>query len=311
MIKEKIILFFLFISIVSCNKEIVSLCDQYANMITIDDSLKVKRKVLVVGIDGFRSDAMQQAITPFMYELSQKNSAYYTSYHVVEEYTWSGPNWSSILNGVHSEKHNVTRNVFINNNYQTYPSFFSYIEEADSNINTVSIVNWTPINNFILSSHVDYAPLESMNDSLVFENAKNMLVNSNPVSPDVMFLHFDELDAAGHSYGFSPFISEYRNTLNKLDLYVETLFNIIQSKRNKGEDWIFFIVSDHGGQGTGHSDTKNPHVNTTVFFTQHPYLTFKSNYISNQADLAPTILDFMGISNLEFDCKTDGVSILK
>lgn len=309
--KSYLITFLLLISILSCEEDMTSPCDQYSNIIEIDESIKVKRKVLVIGIDGFRSDAMQEAITPFIDSISKENSAYYTPYHIVEEYTWSGPNWSSILNGVHINKHNVKDNSFDDHNYNTYPPFFAYIKEANSNLNTAAIVNWTPINNFILSDFVDYAPVESMNDSIVFENAKKVLIDSSPLNPDILFLHFDELDAAGHNYGFSPYIQEYKNTLNNLDLYVENLFKIIKSKRIKGEDWIIFIVSDHGGQGTGHSDTKNTNVNRTIFLAQHPYLKFKKNHISNQTDLAPTILDFLGISSSTFNCKTDGISILQ
>ena len=48
--------------------------------------------------------------------------------------------------------------------------------------------------------------------------AEDLLVDSFSIAPDVLFLHFDELDAAGHSYGFSPQVSEYANTLSKIDV---------------------------------------------------------------------------------------------
>ena len=123
------------------------------------DSLKINRKALIVGIDGFRSDALQQEITPFMYSLQHRNS-YYNINHVTEEITYSGPNWLSMLTGVHLNKHNVDDNSFENDNYDEYPPFFYYVEQANNSINTASIVNWTPINTHILSDYADYAPLE-------------------------------------------------------------------------------------------------------------------------------------------------------
>ena len=103
---------------------------------------------------------------------------------------------------------------------------------------------------------------------------------------------------------------EPKRTLSKIDVFVESLFNIIEEKRNDlGEDWLFFIVSDHGGDGTGHGDSENPHINQTIFFSQHPDLNFIPNYITNQTDLAPTILDYMGVASEEIDCKMDGISI--
>ena len=89
------------------------------------------------------------------------------------------------------------------------------------------------------------------------------------------------------------------------------MFNLIETKRVDGEDWICFIVSDHGGEGTDHGDSSNPNINKTIFFAEHPTLSFRKNYTSNQTDLSASILDFLGITNSNFDCKTDGISILE
>ena len=282
------------------------------DIITIDSS-KINRKVLVIGIDGFRSDAMQANITPFIHNLSQTSNSYYTDKHIVESITYSGPNWSSILTGVHMDKHNVTDNSFDNSNYNEYPSFFHYIEKANSDINTASIVNWTPINAYTLATDPDLAPTESTNDLGVFEYAQNILSNSTDINTDILFLQFDELDGTGHTYGFSPDVEEYTNYANILDGYSEELFNIIKNRRVKGEDWMYFIVSDHGGEGTAHGDSSDPNINQTIFLAQHPELIFKANccYTSSQADLAPTILSFLGISSSEFEANTDGLSVLE
>ena len=299
----------LFLFIFSCDPDENN--NSMNDVITVD-SLKINRKVLVIGIDGFRSDIMQQKFTPFMYNLSESNNVYYTPNHIVEGITYSGPNWSSMLTGVHMDKHNVTDNSFEGSNYNNYPSFFHYIEKVNHNINTASIVNWTPINTYISSNDADLAPLESINDAAVFEYAKDML-NSEILNADILFLQFDELDGTGHSYGFSPLSEEYVNTASTLDSYSEELFNMIQNRRKNGEDWIYFIISDHGGEGTEHGDANDPNINQTIFFVQHPSLQFKANccYISSQVDLAPTILDFIGISSSNFESNTDGISILE
>ena len=61
--------------------------------------------MLVIGVDGFRSNAMQEEITPFLFQLSQSSKVFFNSSHRTEDYTISGPNWSSILSGVHWCKH--------------------------------------------------------------------------------------------------------------------------------------------------------------------------------------------------------------
>ena len=273
------------------------------------DPSKINRKVLIVGIDGFRSDVMTEQITPFMHNLSQSRNGYYNLIHTTEAITYSGPNWTSMLTGVHQAKHGVLNNSFEVNNYNTYPPFFHYIEQVQSSINTVSIVNWIPINNYVASGFADSSPTQSLNDEDVFQEAQDLLLNSEA---DVLFLQFDELDGAGHSHGFSPGVIEYTNTANNLDSYVQSLFNIIESKRKAGEDWLFFIISDHGGEEFSHGDAENPNINQTVFFAEHPDLSFQADccYFSSQADLAPSILDFMGISSEEFDFNKDGNSVI-
>ena len=273
------------------------------------DPSKINRKVLIVGIDGFRSDVMTEQITPFMYNLSQSRNGYYNLIHTAEEITYSGPNWTAMLTGVHQAKHGVLNNSFEVNNYNTYPPFFHYIEQAQSSINTVSIVNWTPINSYVTLGFADSSPTESMNDADVFQGAQDLLVNSEA---DILFLQFDELDGAGHSHGFNPGVIEYTNTANTIDSYAETLFNIIETKRKTGEDWLFFIISDHGGEGFSHGDAEDPNVKQTVFFAEHPDLSFQADccYFSSQVDLVPTILDFIGMSSEEFDFNKDGNSVI-
>lgn len=307
--KKSILLAFVLLSIIGCERDIpAGLCPDDVGVINL---IKTERKALIIGIDGFRSDVLEEDVAPFMYSLSLSGGVYFTANHIVEGDTYSGPNWSSLLTGVHYSKHNVTDNSFSGNRFGYYPPFQAYLERLNPKINTASITNWTPINTHIYADNLDYAQQAFLNDSMVFKEAKKMLVDDNPVAPDVLFLQFDELDAAGHSYGFSRDVTEYVNTLHQIDLYVMNLFKIIEEKRNEGEDWIVFIVSDHGGDGFGHGDAENPHINTTVFFAQHPNLLFKNNYITNQTDLAPTILEFIGVSSPEFDCKTDGISIIQ
>ena len=294
----------------SCSKDVYidnCLCDHHQT--TIDDS-KSKNKVLIIGIDGFRSDAMTEEISPSIYRLFKNKNTYNNLKHKTEEDTYSGPNWSSILTGVHFNKHNVTDNTFVGGRFNTYPSFFRYIERHIPSLNTASFVNWGPINKNLLSNDVDYAQ-DLPNDSVVFQKTIELLETKTPIDPDIFFIHFDELDAAGHEFGFSPNIQEYIETITTLDYYIEEMYNIITKKRELGENWLFILVSDHGGDGTGHGDYNNIHIRNTVFLIEHPVVVFKSNYPSNQTDIAPTILSFIGVSSSEFSCKKDGESLIQ
>ena len=308
-----ILIFFLSLFISSCCKcddDFLAMCNGLSDLIEYD-SETINRKVIVIGVDGIRSDVVQESISPFLFNMSQNENTYFTNSHTVEGNTYSGPNWTSLLTGVHMRKHNVLGNNFNEPNLSEYPPFFYFLEEIEIDINTVSLVNWLPIQTNIISESVDYGPEESLSDFEVYNSCKEILINNNPINGDVIFLQFDELDGAGHSYGFSANVKEYRNTLTIIDNYIEDLFSIIQDKRNNGEDWMVFIVSDHGGDGISHSDANNPHVNKTVFYANHPNLKFTDYHTSSMADLFPTIMDFLGITMEKHRCKIDGVSLLE
>ena len=164
----------------SCEKDMpINFCEFQKDTVKID-SLKINNKVMVVGIDGFRSDAMTQEITPFIFQFSQRN-VYKNLSHLTEKDTYSGPNWSSILTGVHYNKHNVTDNSFDGSLFDMFPTFLNYIEKNINSINTASVVNWLPINQQVLSKDVDYYSNTQINDSLVFLEAKNLLLNNEPI----------------------------------------------------------------------------------------------------------------------------------
>ena len=313
MYKKNIIYFsivIIFVFFISCERDIpINFCEFLDDSVKVD-SLKISNKVIIIGVDGFRSDALTQEITPSIFDFSQRN-VYKNLSHLTEKDTYSGPNWSSILTGVHYNKHNVTDNSFDGSLFDMFPTFLNYIENNVSSINTSSIVNWLPINQKILSRDVDYYTNSQISDSLVFIEALNLLLNNDPIEPDILFLHFDELDAAGHNFGFSPNIIEYTQILKNIDLYVDSLVSVIDNKRLSGENWMCILVSDHGGDGYSHADYNNIKIRETVLIVEHPSQNFKLEHKSNMTDIAPTVLDFLGISSAKFDCSKDGQSILE
>jgi predicted AlkP superfamily pyrophosphatase or phosphodiesterase len=312
-----LLLFLSFLSACTTDESITDYdCEPWTNTcsdITITvDSQKANRKVLIIGIDGFRADGMQESITPFLWSLAIDQNIYFTDQNHVQALTFSGPNWSSLCTGVDFCKHQVTTNGFGNNQLEDFPHFFSVIEEAAEQKNTVSLVNWTPINEHLAAAFADHAPEESINDHDVFLIAQNLLQNGYPLTPDVLFLQFDELDGTGHDFGFHPEVPEYASYLTVLDTYIDSLVGIVNSKRQNGEDWLVCIVSDHGGEGTGHGDQPDDEdVRHTIMFMESPTESFKHWYTSSQTDLAPTVLDYLGIESAAFNCRTDGVSVLQ
>lgn len=214
------------------------------------------KKVLIIGIDGCRADAMQLANTPNIDHLI--DNGIFSPDALNDDVTISGPGWSAMLCGVWSDKHLVTGNNFSGNDYENYPSLFKYIDDFDSDLHTVSICHWAPINDNIVQDHADFK-LNVSSDQEVSDQAVAYLAANDP---DLVFLHFDDVDHAGHSHGFSPEVSEYISAIETVDSQLGPILQAIEQRPDyANEDWLILLSSDHGGFGTSHGGTTIDHQN--------------------------------------------------
>lgn len=207
-----------------------------------------ERKVLVIGIDGVRGDAAIAANTPHIDALAANGVSSYEAQ--VLPITNSGPGWTTILSGVWMDKHGVTTNAFLPNNIADYPHFFEYVKAANPDLYTASIVHWSPINIFVTpDSYTDFQD-DFTSDEAVKNSAVELMTNENP---DITFLHFDDVDGAGHGAGFSVDVPEYIAAVETADALVGEVVAAVQNRANyANEDWLIIICTDHGGEGTGH-----------------------------------------------------------
>ncbi len=215
-------------------------------------------RVLLIGIDGVRSDAMQAADTPAMDALIATGAVSYDAFAggipgtATQQVTSSGTGWSSILTGTWTNKHGVTSNDFSGDNYEDYPHFFRRIKEVNSAACTASIVQWSPIDTYIVGpvdTFTDHRATAGGGQS-VADQASAYLAGNNP---DVLMLHFDDVDHAGHGSGYSATNSTYLAAIEKVDDQIGEVMEALEERPNFAvEDWLIIITTDHGGLGTGH-----------------------------------------------------------
>ena len=224
-------------------------------------------RVLIIGIDGVRSDTHTAANTPNLDALM--NTGVFSPDALNDDITISGPGWSSILCGVRSDKHLVVDNSFSGSNYNDYPSLFQRIEDAFSNVNTVSICHWAPINDYIVVTDADI--IENVgSDNEVREAAVDQLENADP---HAMFIHLDEVDYAGHGYGFSPNVTQYMSAIEQADTHVGGVLAALYARPNYAqEDWVVIVTSDHGGVGYNHGGNSMEERNVS-FIASGPSVT--------------------------------------
>lgn len=207
------------------------------------------RKVLIIGIDGLRTDALQQANTPYLDALIASGFYTYESWH--EGITVSGPSWSTIMTGVEFPKHGVTSNSYSGSNYNEYPYFTKRAKECLPDLYQVQIVQWAPMSDNVYNDAWDQKikVCDGCGANSV-SATQTQLQNENV---DVMFVYFDECDLTGHSTGFSPLNPAYINAVQTVDGHIGSILTALQSRPTYAEeDWIILITTDHGGIGTGH-----------------------------------------------------------
>jgi hypothetical protein len=212
------------------------------------------RKVLIIGIDGVRTDALQQANTPNLDALIASGFYTYESWH--QGITVSGPSWSTIMTGVDFNKHGVTSNSYSGSNYNTYPYFTKRAKDCLPDLYQVQIVQWAPMSDNVYNDAWDQKikVCDGCGANSV-SAAQTQLQNPNL---DVLFVYFDECDLTGHSTGFSPLNPAYINSIQTVDGHVGSIISALQSRPNYvAEDWIILITTDHGGIGTGHGGNTN------------------------------------------------------
>ncbi|MBJ6368937.1 alkaline phosphatase family protein [Snuella sedimenti] len=207
----------------------------------------IKNKVLIIGIDGCRPDALMVANTPNVDALIS-NATYSLDARCLFT-TSSGPGWTSMLSGVWQDKHNVTNNSYSSPNFAGYPHFFKHVEQDDPDNRTVSIVQWNPINDYMASLQADVV-INADTDDDVKNAVANELTNNDPT---VLFVQLSNVDFAGHSTGFAPDNPNYINAIEVVDTQIGSIISALKKRKTYSEEnWLVLLSTDHGGLGTSH-----------------------------------------------------------
>lgn len=253
------------------------------------------KKVLIIGIDGCRPDALIAAKTPNIDQLWQDGA--YSFSTQTDEISSSGICWTGMLTGVWHDKHNVVSNAYANPKVEAYPHFFRRIKEQYPEMITASIVNWKPIHNILQEDDADIQKRRHFDWWVTYKAQR--LVKKKKL--DVLFVALDEVDHAGHVYGFSPDSSKYIEQIEKADKQVGKIISSLKKRKNyQNEDWLVIVTTDHGGSGNGHG--KNIPEHTTIFYIAHGAAVKKGQIKEdvNVVDVAVTSL-----KHLELDIKDE------
>jgi len=261
-----------------------------------NDHLQHVKKVLLIGIDGCRSDALQAANTPNIDQLIV-NSRYSWTLDRGNMDTWSGAGWSTMLTGVWPAKHGVTDDLYKGKNYGEYPSFLCRVKEASACFKTASIVHYAAINDEIVAACNADILRDYDEDKRVKEATTNFL---NDCNMDVIFAHFDDVDHAGHRRGFHPSVPQYIDAIEQVDANLKPILEAVYEREaNKNEDWLIIVSTDQGGTIEGAQEAQDNNTAVTrvfgIFRTKNTANPGNLNYSPELVDIVPTIFNHLDI----------------
>ena len=288
------------------------------------------KRVLFIGIDGCRADAlvaaMERGMAPQMKMLCESETGLLTRQFYAggeigkstHQPTVSGPGWTSLLTGVWMDKHGVKDNNFIGGRLQTYPHFMRCIKELSPTAWCASFADWPPIHTKI----ADFSRLneaEFLDEKFTCEpDAKRHYID-NPEkdievrdealkslrtrNADAMFVYFGQVDEFGHGAtdsraNFSPDSTLYLNSISHVDSHVGELVRAMRARPSFAEeDWLVLITTDHGGRGNGHGGDSEAERN--IWLIAHGKALPREQLMNEaipQTALVPMIYKHLGIT---------------
>jgi predicted AlkP superfamily pyrophosphatase or phosphodiesterase len=250
----------------------------------------MSNRVLIIGIDGCRPDALLAAQTPNMDALWKEGA--YTFKARTDEISSSGPAWSAMLIGVWHQKHNILNNEYEDPDLEHYPHFFHRVRQEKPELATYSVANWGPIHKILQEGDATYTS-SKISDVLVASEVASILENKDV---DVMFVQLDEVDGAGHRHDYKVESEKYLKAIERSDEQIGKMVSALEKRPSiEKENWLIILSADHGGSNFGHG--KNIPDHTTVFFIASGESAKKGEITKEVGvvDVAVTALYHLGI----------------
>lgn len=250
-------------------------------------------KTLVIGVDGLRIDAFEQADAP-VFEALIARGRYGHAQTQTDAQLVSAPGWTSILTGVSPKDHLVRVNGEYDDIDRKWATFPWRVRNEGGR--TAGAVHWVDLGLILEPDAMDL--LEMGDDDAVAEDMAEVLADGEH---DLHFVHFDDCDHAGHSTGFSADNPDYIGAVEAIDARAGRLLDAIEARETRADErWLVVVVTDHGGDGTSHGFPFEGTLNIP--------LVVAADGVSPGAlpeeglthmDVAPTVLSWMGVPAVE------------
>lgn len=220
---------------------------------TGDDQRQPTRTVIVIGVDGLSPRGLDEGITPNMNRLIAQGASSFHARAVLP--TSSSPNWASMIMGAGPAQHGITSNDWRVWNREImpskegsegrFPSIFSELRRQRPQAKISVVYDWGGIGELFDQSIVDVNADTDGPEKTMHRAIEEFRYNR----PDLLFVHIDHVDAAGHGSGWHT--PEYFDAVKRADALIGDMINAIDEER-AWDSTIVIVTSDHGGVGKSH-----------------------------------------------------------
>ncbi|HEV8603922.1 MAG TPA: ectonucleotide pyrophosphatase/phosphodiesterase [Tepidisphaeraceae bacterium] len=266
------------------------------------------KHVIIVSVDGLRPDMMLRTNTPVMRSLMRAGC--YTMWARTTEVSITLPSHVSMLTGVVPERHAIWWNIELDKEYMRYPSVPTIFELAKARgLTTALAVGKGKLEALGKPGSLDWAywPDGYAQAIQVAHEARNIIEQHRP---QLLFIHFPDVDAAGHGSGWGS-----RQQAMAVERADQSLGVVLAALRHAGirESTAIILSSDHGGAGYSHGvdDARSrniPWIISGPGIRKNIDLTTKDTLVVNTEDTFATACYLL---NIPMDEEIDGKAVLQ
>jgi predicted AlkP superfamily pyrophosphatase or phosphodiesterase len=218
-----------------------------------------EQRVIIIGVDGLSVDGVTTAQPPRLRELMSRAAWTLKARGVMP--TLSSPNWASVINGAAPEQHGITSNGLLRRLVEfapscraddgTFPTIFGLLRAERASSRIAVFHDWRGFANLLEKSAPDVLQHVPGAARTTEEAIRYWQQNR----PELMFIHLDNVDHTGHSYGW--YSDEYYKAVMEADGYVGQVLDMLDSLSARDSTYVL-VTSDHGGTAHGHGGNSLP-----------------------------------------------------
>lgn len=242
-------------------------------------------KVILISIDGMRSDGLKQCGNPYLEELLKESTYSFTERTVIPSVTL--PCHMSMFHSVEPLRHGITTNVYMP---QVRPVSGLCEQIKNAGGRCAMYYGWEPLRDIVRPGSL--VASEYIN-AYSFENTDKMLTESaisyiRKAKPDFVFLYMVETDEkGGHDNGWmsKEYLKCIKNALDNVKAVIEEF----------GDEYTVIVTADHGGHDRIHGTEADEDMTVPVILRGKRFEENKEINNVSILDIAPTVADIMGV----------------